>query len=274
VPCQDRRTERTKSMSDLIKYDLPRVVVRAARKYLGADRQPFGDYTTIYTYPVSPGGQVWPVGLEIDAEVAPHLLVNDVKVGRNSQLVACGSVPATLFASSLPVNLRFDRLRAGQIFSIHVSCLGPDDVEFRGRLLAAAPGTPVPERSWVAGFGYTEVRAGQTVTLVTTPMVEFRVRRLHVPPHLLDVFRVDSLFQGPYLDVPRTSHVVDSLQLGRENLSRGGEIFLDPFQVVGIGQPVTMEVTNTSDTTQFFSAALLGEAVEVSESRLKERRER
>jgi hypothetical protein len=95
-------------------------------------------------------------------------------------------------------------------------------------------------------------------------MVEFRVRRLHVPPHLLDVFRVDSLFQGPYLDVPQASRVVDYIQLGQENLSRGGEISLDPFQVVGIGQPVTMEVTNTSGTTQFFSAALLGETVATS----------
>jgi hypothetical protein len=114
---------------------------------------------------------------------------------------------------------------------------------------------------WAAGFGYTEVRAGQTVALVTTPQVEFRVRRLHVPLHLLDVFRIDSLFQGPYLNVSQASRVVDFHQLDRENLARGGEVSLDPFQVVGIGQSVTMEVTNTSSTTQFFSAALLGEHV-------------
>jgi hypothetical protein len=247
-------------MPDMIKYELPRVVVRASRKYLGADRQP-GDYTTIFTYPVSPGGQVCPVGLEIDPEVAPLLLINDLRVGRNLQLVACGSLPATLFACPPPVYLNSDRICAGQLFSLQVSCPGPDDVEFRGRLLATSPGTPVPGKVWVAGFGYTEVRAGQTVALGTTPQVEFRVRRLHVPFHLLDVFRVDSLFQGPYLDVPQVSRVVDFRQLDRENLARGGEVSFDPCQVVGIGQPVTMEVTNTSNTTQFFSAALLGEPV-------------
>jgi hypothetical protein len=248
-------------MPDLIKYELPRTVVRTSRTYLGADRQLFGDYTTIYTYPVSPGGEVWTVGLEIDPEVAPLLLINDLKVGRNSQLVTCSSIPATLFACPPPVYLHCDRICGGQLFSLRVSCPGPDDVEFRGRLLAVAPGAPVSGRMWVAGFGHTEVRAGQTVALVTTPQVEFRVRRLHVPPHLLDVFRVDSLFQGPYLDVPQVTRVVDSRQLDRENLSRGGEVVLDPFQVVGIGQSVTMEVTNTSGTTQFFSAALLGEPV-------------
>jgi hypothetical protein len=248
-------------MPNLTKYELPRVVVRASRKYLGDDRQPFGDYTTIFTYPVSPGAQVCPVGLEIDPEVAPRLLINDLKVGRNSQLVTCSSIPATLFACPSTVYLHCDKILGGQLFSLQVSCTGLDDVEFRGRLLAAAPGIPVPGKVWVAGFEYTEVRAGQTVALVTTPQVEFRVRRLHVPPHLLDVFRVDSLFQGPYLDVPQVSRAVDFRQLDRENLSRGGEISLDPFQVVGIGQPVTMEVTNMSGTTQYFSAALLGEPV-------------
>jgi hypothetical protein len=246
---------------DLIKYELPRIVVRASRKYLGADWQPSGDGATIYTDPVSPGRQVWPVGLEIDPDVAPHLMVNDVKVGRNSQLVACGSIPATLFADPHPVYLRCDQIHAGLRFSLQVSCLGLVDVELRGRLLTTSPDAQVPYRSWVVGFGYTEVRAGQTVDVVTRPQVDIHLQRLHVPPHLLDAFRVDALFQGPYLDVAQASRVADFRQLDKENLARGGGFTMDPSSDVGVGSPVTVTVTNVAPTTQYFCAALVGEPV-------------
>jgi len=249
-------------MTDLIRYELPRVVVKASRKYLGDERLLFENVTTIVTEPVSPGGQVWPVGLEIDADVAPRLMVYDVKVGRNSQLVSCGCVPATLFALPTPVDLRLDKLSSGERLSLQVSCAGPEDVTFKGRILAAGPTTPVPGRTLVVGFGFTEVGAGKSVALVVRPQVEVRLTRLHVPPHLTDAFRIDDLFHGPYLDVEKVSRVADTRQLDRENLSRGGEVALTPTPDVGVGCPVALRVTNVSSTTQYFSAALLGESVE------------
>jgi len=236
-------------MPKLTKYELPRVRVKG------------WELTTIHTDPVSPGGLVWPVGLEVDPDVAPHLVVHDLKVGNNSQLIACGSVPASLFALSPPVDLRLDKLTPGLRFSVQVTCARSLDVTVRGRLLAAGPATPVPGKTMVVGFGYAQVGAGKTVDVVVSPQVELRVRRLHVPPHLLGVFRVDSLFQGRYLDVEQASRVSDSRQLGRENLSQGGEVNLSPSPDVGVGQPVTARVTNTSGTTRYFSAALLGEPV-------------
>jgi hypothetical protein len=236
-------------MPKLTKYELPRVHVKG------------GESTVIYTAPVSPGGQVWPVGLEVDPDVAPHLVVTDFRVGKNSQLDSRGGVPASLFALCPPVDLRCDKIPGGQRFSLHVTCAGLEGATFRGRLLAAGPATPVPGKTMVVGFGYTEVGAGKTVDVVVSPQVELRVRRLHVPPHLLGVFRVDGLFQGRYLDVEQASRVSDSRQLGRENLSRGGEVDLSPSPDVGVGQLVTARVTNTSGTTRYFSAALLGEPV-------------
>jgi hypothetical protein len=224
----------------MVKYELPRIHVKG------------GESAEIYTDPVSPGGQVWPVGLEVDPDVAPLLMVNDLKVGRNSQLFSCGSVPATLFAALLP----------GQRFSLRVICSEfYGSVLFRGRLLAASPASKVPGKTSVVGFGYTGVGAGQTVEVVASPQVDFRLRRLHVAPHLLGVFSVDALFQGKYLDVAQASRVADVRQLDRENLSRGGEVGLEPYAVVGAGQPVTAVVTNTSGSLQYFSAALLGEQV-------------
>jgi hypothetical protein len=234
-------------MPKLTKYELPSVHVKG------------GESAVIYTDPVSPGGQVWPVGLEVDPGVAPHLVVTDLRVGRNSQLAACGCVPASLFALCPPVDLRCDKIPGGQRFSLRVTSAGLEGVEFRGRLLATSSPDSVPRNTWVVGFGYTKVEAGQTVEVVARPMVDVCLKRLHVPPHLLGVFRVDSLFQGRYLDVEQASRVADVSQLDAGNLSRRGEIDMVPSPVVGADQPVTARVTNVSETLQYFCAALLGE---------------
>jgi hypothetical protein len=249
------------NMHDLIKYELPSVIVKASHRYLGTDRQIFSEHMNVYTDPVSPDGLVRPVGLEIDPDVAPHLMVRGVKVGMNSQFVSAECVPATLFTLSPSVDLHLNTIGPGSRFSVDVSCVGLEDVTFRGRLLAVPPTSPASARSDVLGFGYTEVCAGKTVEVVTEPLVALRLTRLHVPAHLLGVFRVDALFLGKYLDVEQASSVVDSRQLGRESLGSGGEIALDPYPVVGIAQPVTVRVTNVSATTQYFSGALLGKSV-------------
>jgi hypothetical protein len=237
-----------KNMSNVTKYELPSVRIKS------------GETASICTAPVSPRGKVAPVGLEIDSDVARHLMVNDFKVGKNSQLASCASIPATLFATSPPVELHCDDVPPGLRFSLQVTCIGLTAVTFRGRLLAESP-VDLGSRSrrmWTFGFGHVEVKAGETVDVWAEPQVETCLKRLHVPPHLIDVFRIDALFQGRYLDIEQASRVVDPKQLGRENLSRGGEVSLDPTSVVGVGCPVTVTVTNTTKTTQYFSAALLG----------------
>jgi hypothetical protein len=253
---------------ELVRYELPSVVVKKSCEYLGADRLVFNHPTTVVSAPVSLGGLVRMVGLEVDPGAAPHLVVNDVKVGKNSQLVSVGCVPASLFASPTPVRLVLDEVTPGLCVSLNLTCVGPDDVTFSGRILALAPtrARPTPSRrrrsrsgSYVVGCGYTEVGAGATLDVVVFPMVELRLGRLHVPPHLLDFFRVDALFQGRYLDVGQASSVSDPAQLGRESLLRGGQVDMQPSNMVGIGQPVTLRVTNTSGETRYFSGALLGE---------------
>jgi hypothetical protein len=260
------------NMPGLIKYELPYVVVKSSRSQLWSGASPASIATTnIYTAPVSPGGLVRMVGLEVDPGVAPHLVVHDVMVGKNSQLVSVGCVPASLFALATPARLVLDEVRPGQCVSLRLTCVGPGDVTFGGRILALAPtrARPTPSRrrrsrrgSYVVGCGYTEVGAGATLDLVVFPQVEFRLGRLHVPPHLLDFFRVDALFQGRYLDVEQASRVSDPAQLGRENLLRGGQVDLQPSSTVGINQPVTLRVTNTSGEAQYFSAALMGDPVQ------------
>jgi hypothetical protein len=236
-------------MSNFTKYELPSVRIKS------------GESANIVTKTVSPKGLVCPVGLEIDPDVAPRLLVSDVKIGRYSQLYTAKCVPASLFACSPPVNLILEKIQPGRCLALNVSCVGSADVVFRGRLLAYSPTTLVPRKMCMVGLGYTEVRAGWRVDVVTQSQVEFELKRLHVPPHLLDVFRVDALFQGGYLDVEQSSQVVVTSQLGRDNLSMGGEVTLEPSATVGASCPVTVRITNTSVTTQYFSGALLGEPV-------------
>lgn len=241
-------------MKELDTYELPSIGVESRQTF--ANNPSSTLVTTITTLPVSPGGLVCPVGLEIDPEAARGLLVLDVRVGRNSQLVSMGCLPGTLFTRETPLVL--DRIRPGSTFSLSVTCPGPEVVAFSGRLLASPIHYLSVEKYWPVGFGYSQVEAGRTVDLLVRPQVRMTVRRLHVPPLLLRDFRVDALFHGPYLDAARVSSVADPERLGTLNLSQGGELELSPVAEVGIGSPVTLRVTNTSQETRFFSGALLG----------------
>ncbi len=254
-------------MSDVLKYELPPTVVKPSGRYVSNQRPLFDEPVSIISDPVSPRGKVVPVGLEVDLDVAPHLAVLDVRVGKNSQHVSASCVPASLFALDPPIELLCDPIPPGLRFRVDVVNTGRETVTFRGRLLArdlskrAVMNPNVDARSWVVGLGYTEIKPGQTVAVVASPMVAISLERLHVPPQLLDVFRVDALYQGRYLDVQQVSRVTDFRQLDRENLLAGGKITLDSCPVVGIGQPVTVEVTNVSEEVQYFTGALLGAPV-------------
>ena len=138
-------------MGELTRYELPSVVVHPSNKYWGAEWLIHEDPTTVATLPVSPGGLVCPVGLEVDPDVAPHLLVNDVRVGKDSQLCTVGYLPASLFADATPVPLFFDRIPPGLRFSLSLTCTSRDAVTFRGRLLAISPESDYPARCHVVG---------------------------------------------------------------------------------------------------------------------------
>ncbi len=244
-------------MTNSIKYELPSILIEPSLSYIGDSRQVFDKNTILAAPPVSPNGIVFPIGLEIDADVAPHLMIVDIKVGKNSQLWSVGCIPASLFATSPPVRIYMDQIRPGLNLSLTLACTGTKPIAFKGRLLAKSSCLPQKQKPIIIGCGYTEVTAGETRDIVVASQAKFHLKRLHISPHLLDVFRIDSLFQGRYLDVERASQARPS-QLGKQQLLRGGVVTLSPCKNIGINQPITVRVTNTSKTTQYFSGALLG----------------
>jgi hypothetical protein len=161
------------NMSNLVKYELPSVVVRSSLPLLGGCASLTNSgATTFRTDPVSPGGLVCPVGLEVDPGVAPLLAVTDLRVGPNSQLCSVGAVPASLFATSPSVEMLMDRIRPGSSFRISLVGTGPDAVTFRGRLLAQLSFDD-RERLWVETNTRTASAWGRTsrgpLTSYTSP---------------------------------------------------------------------------------------------------------
>jgi hypothetical protein len=225
---------------DLIRYELPRTLVRR------------GESRIVVTKTASPGGQAWPVGLEVDPGAAPRLVVDELWVGRNAPWISNSGVPATLFADLPTVSLCCDRVPPGLSVALRLTCVGPGDADFKGRLLVSSRGRG---RTWVVGFGHVDVEAGASVEVSTTPECRVRLTRLHVPFHLLGTFRVDDLSLAGRLDVGPSSLLAG---LGKRDFSRGGMVDLAP-STAEIGSPLVLKVTNTSRASRTFSAVLLGE---------------
>lgn len=74
--------------------------------------------------------------LEIPPEVAPDFFVTDIKVGRNSQLVSVGGIPATTFSlASRSVRIRSDVCSIAMYVTISVTNQREDARPFQGVLV-------------------------------------------------------------------------------------------------------------------------------------------
>lgn len=216
-----------------------------------------GESRTICSDPVSPFGRFYPSGIVVDAGCAAHFLVDDVKVGRNSQLVALGALPAELFSSERDVvPLFMDRCLPGDRVLLSLTCRAPEPVVFRSWVVGGAR-RPRGVLYYACGLGCREVGPGQTGQVVVVPHVDFEPRRLFVPRRLLDAFRIDGVVSGKFLDVQYPSSVAP-LSLFPEALRAGGEVELFPVKYVSRAMPISVAATNTSPETASFAGAVLG----------------
>ena len=71
--------------------------------------------------------------------LAPNFSIRDVKVGKDSQLVASGEIPAETFSNlSVGVGLKGDVCRVGQIITVSVVNTSGAPARFRGSLIGKA----------------------------------------------------------------------------------------------------------------------------------------
>lgn len=82
-----------------------------------------------------------PERLVIPSSIAPDFLITDIKVGRNSQFVSSGAVPAVLFAeSALGVRLKMDTAQISMFMMISVTNQNLHGKNFQGVLIGQSLG--------------------------------------------------------------------------------------------------------------------------------------
>jgi hypothetical protein len=77
--------------------------------------------------------------LIIPALIADSFTIDDIRIGKDSQFGAAGSVPAAVYANvTVGANLNLDMARVGMQIVIVVTNVGPDPQRFRAGLIGAA----------------------------------------------------------------------------------------------------------------------------------------
>ena len=235
--------------NNILKCALPEVLVPKEGVY------------DVLSDPVSPTGVFYPTGIVVDPEVASQFMVTDVRIGGNSQLISRGAVPGCLFAADTPHHLRLDKMPLGSRVGLSVRNVGPTEQRFRAWVLGSRDVPRQEEGLYVVGFGSTTITNEITVVM-NQLQVAFHPRVLYVPPGVLDVFRVNSLRQGRYLDADDVPLVNPHALAGEEFLESGYLRFASE-SLVGRDVPILVDVTRVSDERRAFTCAILGEPLSV-----------
>jgi hypothetical protein len=82
---------------------------------------------------VQPQVEFRPERLVIPASIADDFLIHDIKIGKNSQLVSTGAIPAAAFTnSSEPSRLRMDVAHLGAFVTVSVTNISQSPRNFQG----------------------------------------------------------------------------------------------------------------------------------------------
>jgi hypothetical protein len=205
----------------------------------------------------SPFSLAW---VTVPDDVAPHFLVTDLRIRRNSQLLSAGAVPASLFAESQlgAADLEHTRLltcpaKPGDEIVIDVTNTSSERRRFSVELHGWRDSIP-PDLLPVLllGYGNTLVKGEEHANVSVQPQVPtFRPFRLHVPPHVLDDFEVQDVFMNPPMG---SRSKVNQSDLHDTKLRAGGRISLEPIDMPFL----TIAVWNRDSKSHFFNAVILG----------------
>lgn len=77
--------------------------------------------------------------LVVPSDISLFFVLDDIIVGKNSQLVSSGPIPASTFSEvGVGVRLNLDTANIGNLISLRVRNIGPDPVQFRATLIGTA----------------------------------------------------------------------------------------------------------------------------------------
>lgn len=199
-----------------------------------------------------------PETLTVPSDVADDFVITDVRVGKNSQFLTAGCIPAAAFSDKAAgERLAFDRVGVAQYMAITVVNQSTATSRFSakvagtvgsGELLAA-------ERRLVVGLGSTKVEARGRASVSLQPFMDFVPDRLVVPAAVGKHFRILAVQV-----VGQDGFVWESLAVERPALDFGettrGRVTLKQVVLSQVFLRVCVE--NTTDSSHNFQGAFFG----------------
>jgi len=71
-----------------------------------------------------------PMQIYVPPEEARHFEINDIKVGKNSQLAPSAAIPAELFAQETNPTIMMDAISHGHHFTFNITCYAETRIHF------------------------------------------------------------------------------------------------------------------------------------------------
>lgn len=212
-----------------------------------------------------------PTWVAIPDEMARHFLVTDIKIGKNSQLVSTGCLPASLFDESMSKRINLEDIGLSiehlvpnstrDTFRISVTNASNNSqtitIDIYGRYIGDRPHNI--EFKYALGLGSTLITHNGSANIHVQPQRNFIPSHLFVPSHVLDGIVVDELYTDHLGEkMPTRRSYVMPATLLEDRLRQNGHITLSPQSIVETSQFVTLAVTNHSPSKQYFTGAILG----------------
>lgn len=211
----------------------------------------------------------FPTRIVLPDDVAPHFLVTDVRVGKDSQLWSAGALPGELFAESGPrLDLLLDECRPGAKVTVCAQSRSGEAREFRC-WVQGTRSVATGSRKVVVGYGSTRCRGSLSISV--EPQRPFRPTHLFLPSDVARDFAVESVEQSAAfrvrggkaekvdLDPSETSVGV----LGEAVSGSSGALVpvrMSPSEVVRPGRFLTLRVASEGGEERTFRAAVVGDS--------------
>jgi len=206
-----------------------------------------------------------PVWFEIPDELAGHMLITDVKVGRDSQFGSTAAVPGALFARRSPRDeFLMDTVKSpDNSLSISVSNLGRDPLPFLCRPVFSDDSTRLARyrRARLVGLGAARISPFGSLVVNVQPSVALDPDRIFVPREILGYVDVESIEVHRWRDGEGPAELLDfapAEQLRREHLEGDGIFRLSMLRSVGPGECFAVRFKNRTETEVVVTGAILG----------------
>lgn len=213
-------------------------------------------------------GPFKPTWFHIPENVARHLLITDIKVGRNSQLISTTCLPASIFSSNRTEKLHTETLLPNRMYiTLSITNTSSEAVDFSGEVIGNEPPNNREDELYVLGLGHILVK--ENLALSVQSQVPMSPALLYVPETIIEEVEIENVVVRPYThsyqissgdvvetDCPFVSGVPTKMLLNNHQSYRS--ILLEPKNLLNASDFLVLKIHNKSKNPLYFTGAILG----------------